>query len=115
MIIDTTISAMEVQMDIARRFEKIAREKFNKKPVWHCPAERHARIQYRESAIRDFLIKQGKKPVANMNYVAFWRDGKITDVHLLSELTDQERNKKYEKHFEELLGKFNIFMRLRQD
>ena len=101
MIIDTTISAMEVQMDIARRFEKIAREKFNKKPV-----------RYRESAIRDFLIKHGKKPVANMNYVAVCRDGEITDVHLLTELNDQERNKKYEKHFEELLGKFNIFMRL---
>ena len=112
MIIDTTISAMEDQMKIAHRFEEIIARKYTKKPIWHCLTEHHAKIQYRESAIRDFLIKQGKDPERNMNYVAFWENGEIIDVHLLSEPSQQAKEEKYSEHFNDLLNKFMAFMRL---
>lgn len=111
MIIDTTISTMEDQMKVARRFEEIIARKYAKNPVWHWPAERRANIQYRESAIRDFLIKQGRDPERDMNYITFWKDGEVIDVHLLSEPSQQSKKEKYSEHLNDLLNKFMTFMK----
>ena len=109
MIIDTTISAMEDQMDKLRRLDEHVENKFRKKPGWHWPAERHARIQYRESAIRDFLIKQGKRPEQLLNYIAFWENGEIQAVHILTEPAEEARVRCVS--YQKMLDKFASFMR----
>lgn len=117
MIIDSTVSAMEDRMDKFRRLDEYINNRFCKKPGWGWPSDRKARIEYRESAIRDFLIKQGKNPGESSNCVAFWKDGEIMDVHFLGELIEKSANesakeeKEYAEHFQGLLDKFVNFMR----
>lgn len=118
MIIDTTVSIMEDKMDKLRRLDEHVKNKFCKRPGWHWPADRRARAQYRESAIRDFLIKQGKDP-GQLNYLAFWENGEIIGVHHLGEFglspaempkTKTTEEKEYEEHLQKMINKFVNFM-----
>ncbi len=129
MIIDTTVSAMEKQMNNYSRSNAHVQRKFSKNPVFGWPVDRQAKAQYRESAIRDFLIKQGQEqlaskalgiPVQSLNYIAFWENGEVINVRLLAEPSAEEiecakiaKEKEHEAHLEKLLAKFSNFMRYR--
>lgn len=80
-----------------RHLDESVENRFRKKAGWHWPAERSARIQYREAAIRDFLIKRGNNSLnlhlLNRNCIAFWENGEICDVHFLTELTQEAQKK----------------------
>ncbi len=118
MIIDTTVSIMEENMGKLRRLDQLVENKFRKKSGWHWPAERHARIQYRQAAIRDFLIKQGRECDFASNHVVFWKNGEIQDVQPLASPISKESqqvfsNAEKDKHFQKLIDKFETFMKFR--
>lgn len=86
MIIDSTISVMETNIKLAHRLDEYAKNKYRKNPGWNWPVNRRARIQYRESAIRDFLIKQGKEMEEQpCDYFVFWENDEVIDALVLAE------------------------------
>lgn len=106
MIIDTTISRADRRIEFSiisdRFFSRGLMESGAQSPR---SAERKARTEYRHSAIRDFLIKQGKDPGQSMNYVAFWRDGKVLDVHIVTNAVEEKNI-----YLQEQQEKFELFM-----
>jgi len=121
MIIDTTISAMEDQMGKLRHVDEV----LDKSEGWNHFAVSYIKKQYRNSAIKDFLIKQGKDPDQSLNHIVFWKNGRIVDVQLLAEPTEEEKIqakleedekmrvqlRTSEKRMQELLDKFATYIK----
>lgn len=98
MIIDTTISVMEDAMSKLRCLDEYARNKLRKKQRRHR----------RESAIRDFLIKQGRNPEEWSNCIVLRKNDEIYDVQVLN---SSEEDRAREEHFQKLIDRFGAFMR----
>lgn len=109
MIIDTTISAMEVQMGKLRHVDEV----LNKKSDWNHFI--HIKKSFRPLSIKNFLTKQGKTPEQSMNYIVFWENGKIIDAQPLVEPTEEEKIqaqlREDKKRLQELLNKFACFIK----
>lgn len=115
MIIDTTVSAMEDQMDKLRRLDEHLEKMRGAHLHWSNCSDRKAKKKGRRSAIWDFLIKQGKDPKP-LNYVAFWENGTLRDVHTWpgsNVLVKPTEENKVEEVEQKMLDKWAKFMKYR--
>jgi hypothetical protein len=113
MIIDSTVSVIERKIVKHRRLENL----LSRKGFSTTSEVKKRLVANRESAIRDFLIKEGKDTDDPLNYIVFWKCGKVDSVHLLSEPSDEElakaraeKKQKKEEHMDALYEKFTKFL-----